>query len=586
MRDQASSQPSAPFETAALDGEPTPSSQQRWRDLVVCLALTAAVVGVYAGRLAGPFVFDDEQAIVENATLRSLDPSQVFSPPRETPVAARPVVNLSFALDRALFGLSPLAFHVTNLCIHVLCTALVYLILLELLATARQPAHVRQHAAGYAFVTALCFGVHPLATEIVLYTSQRSEGLVALFYLATCHALVRDAADPGSQARRWPWVMLLGLLGAGSKEVFASALLVTLGLDRAFFAGSFKAALHARRRFYLALSVSWLPLILLQLNNPRPDSVRLFELDYLLAQTTIVPHYIALAFWPHDLAFDYGPLWPNSMAPRLPWIVASAVVVAALIVCAVRYPRLGFLAVWILAILAPSSSLFSIHTEVGAERRFYLPLAAVLAYSVVAIGALARRSWQPRPGWGLACAAAAALALGLQTRARAADFRSVRSVWESAVRARPRNARAHYNLAETYRREADLAAAIAAFQTALRMHEAYPDAHGNLAGALLAKGDITSALSHLQRARQLAPDNLTTRLNYAIALGLTGDTRAAVRELREVLRRRPEDLEAHRQLVVGLALLGQADEARQHAHWVLEHSGQDATALRALRDVH
>ena len=42
------------------------------------------------------------------------------SPPRDTPVAGRPLVNLSFAMNYSLGGLNPRGYRLTNLAIHLL----------------------------------------------------------------------------------------------------------------------------------------------------------------------------------------------------------------------------------------------------------------------------------------------------------------------------------------------------------------------------------------------------------------------------------------------------------------------------------
>jgi hypothetical protein len=52
-----------------------------------------------------------------------------------------------------------------------------------------------------------------------------------------------------------------------------------------------------------------------------------------------------------------------------------------------RWPLAGFLGVWFFVTLAPTSSFVPIATEVGAERRMYLPLLAVVALAVVAVSA-------------------------------------------------------------------------------------------------------------------------------------------------------------------------------------------------------
>ena len=60
----------------------------------------------YANSLSGPFLFDDDRSIVSNEAIRQLWPPAVpLSPPDETPVARRPLVNLSFALNYAVSGL-------------------------------------------------------------------------------------------------------------------------------------------------------------------------------------------------------------------------------------------------------------------------------------------------------------------------------------------------------------------------------------------------------------------------------------------------------------------------------------------------
>jgi len=90
-------------------------------------AAVLAVAGLlaYAGSFAGPFLFDDQNAVVKNTTIRTLTPLSVpLSPPRDTPVAGRPVINLTFAANYAIGGLDVTGYHVVNLAVHLL-TALV-----------------------------------------------------------------------------------------------------------------------------------------------------------------------------------------------------------------------------------------------------------------------------------------------------------------------------------------------------------------------------------------------------------------------------------------------------------------------------
>jgi len=56
--------------------------------------IVVAGVIVYSNSLAAPFIFDDRTAILDNQQIRQLWPLSVpLSPPNNTPVAGRPIVN-------------------------------------------------------------------------------------------------------------------------------------------------------------------------------------------------------------------------------------------------------------------------------------------------------------------------------------------------------------------------------------------------------------------------------------------------------------------------------------------------------------
>src|SRR5947207_1359625 len=83
--------------------------------------IALAVVAVYANGLWGPFVFDDKSSIPENASIRQLWPlAGPLSPPQNTTVAGRPVLNFSLALNYAVGGLDVRGYHAANVIIHVL----------------------------------------------------------------------------------------------------------------------------------------------------------------------------------------------------------------------------------------------------------------------------------------------------------------------------------------------------------------------------------------------------------------------------------------------------------------------------------
>src|SRR5215472_11915868 len=92
----------------------------------LALAIVALGLVAYAPATSGPFVFDDFQSIVTNPTIRDVGQLRaVLSPPRESPMAGRPAVNATLAVNYAIDGLNPRGYHVFNIALHLACALLI-----------------------------------------------------------------------------------------------------------------------------------------------------------------------------------------------------------------------------------------------------------------------------------------------------------------------------------------------------------------------------------------------------------------------------------------------------------------------------
>src|SRR4029078_7734563 len=129
--------------------------------------------------------------------------------------------------------------------------------------------------------------------------------------------------------------------------------------------------------------------------------------------------YLKLAVWPFGLVIDYG--LPRALV--LSDVLPQAILIGALLVVSglalVRQPALGFLGAWFFITLAPASSFVPIATEVGAERRMYLPRMAIAALLMFpALFALSRRAPKATVGFVLLLA----VVLGAATASRNRDY--------------------------------------------------------------------------------------------------------------------------------------------------------------------
>lgn len=514
--------------------------------------LVAAVALAYANALRAPFVFDDFAAIVENPTIRDWrDLGAVLSPPPNTGVTGRPVVNLTLALNHAVGGLEPRGYHLFNIVAHVGVALLLVAVLRRTLGS-----------PGLALVVGLLWAVHPLLTESVVCVVQRNEVLVAFFLLLTLYAFIRAADRAELNPRRWSALAVAACwLGMATKEVMVVAPVLVLLFDRTFVAGSFRAAWQARWRLHLGLASAWLLLAGLMVGSTQRGGTVGFGLgvsawDYLLMQCRALVLYLKLAVWPYPLILDYGTAVERSLAAVWPQAALLLALAAATLVALRRAPAWGFLGVAWFALLAPSSSFIPLTTQTIAEHRFYLPLALVIVAGVVVV----RRLPFPRAataGGG----AVLVLLLGAATHTRNRTYASELTLWRDTVAKAPANPRAHNNLGLVLFHAGDRAAAEAHYREALRLAPAYSPAYANLGDTLAATARPAEAVAAYETALRLTPEFDTVaaklaRLHHTLGVA---DLRASrvpesIVHLEAAVALAPGDAELRNNL--GTALLG------------------------------
>lgn len=515
---------------------PLPSADSR-RARLVGLALAVVIVAAYATSFRGAMVFDDLYAIVDNPLIRDLRRLDlVLSPTAEAgPVAGRPVVNLTLALNYAVSGPAPGSYHAVNLAIHLAAALVLFGLARRTLL--RVPA-LAADALPLALVVASLWSLHPLQTESVTYLIQRAESLCGLFYLLTLYCFARAAA--ATQPRSWQVAAVVScFLGMGTKEVMVSAPLMALVYDRAFLAGSWREAWRQRRGLHGALLATWLVLgALVWMAENRGGSAGLgTEISawaYLLTQCQAIVHYLKLAMWPDPLVFDYGTPLVTSLGEV--WWQASLLLglFAASAWALVKKPALGFVGAWFFLILAPSSSIVPVATQTMAEHRMYLPLAAVVVAAILALRVLVGQYRAVILGLGIA------LAAGTLTAARNLAYESELTLWTDTAAHRPQNPRAHSNLGIALVEAGRLEEAAVEFDHALGLDPGLAAAHLNLCEVLVRLGRPADAIRHGEAAVRLEPQSAAAHINLGKALARARRTDEAMAHAAAALEIEPD----------------------------------------------
>jgi tetratricopeptide (TPR) repeat protein len=446
---------------------------------------------------------------VSNRQIRDLsDLGSVLTPASDSAVAGRPLINLSLAINYALGGVNVRGYHLWNIGTHLSCALLLMGLVRRTLTLPRLRGRFGRTAGGLAFAVALVWAVHPLNSEAVDYVIQRTESMMALFYLLTLYSSVRAVTETPSF--RWSLLSVVSCAaGMACKESMATAPLMVVVFDRLLVFDSFKRAFSARWHFYAALCSTWIVAFALNASGPRANVVGLSSgispWTYLLNQALIIPHYLRLAIWPRGLVVFYG--WPESvtLSDVLPFAMVIVILLILTLVLLFRQSPLALLGIWFFVTLGPSSSVVPIATEVGAERRMYLPMMAVVAAAIIGVSWLSRWGVRDvrRPGpigpggaggsIGPALLAVVSVALAAATIQRNREYASTVTLARTTVERRP---------------------------TAVARHI--------LGAELLAAGRTDEAVTELRKA---VPGNSRARFDLGLALYNQGKHDEAVEQL-------------------------------------------------------
>ena len=270
------------------------------------LFITAAI---YLPAVGAGFVWDDPQQIVGNLltddlrNLPAIFSTDVWSTAGvvvENPPYYRPLLITSFALDRALWGLSTAGAHLQSLAWHLAAVACVIALLRRLLPPVP------------ALVGAALFALHPLQSEAVIWVSARNDPMCATFCVGAVLALLPERPGPGRLLAGGA-LMLAGLL---TKELALMTGAFLVGLDIARFGRPRGWARYAAVGVALA-AWAWLRA---RAGVGGSDALSIERLSTVAGEfVTVVGLYGKLFVWP----------WPLTVARRLGDLHEPAWAVAA-----------------------------------------------------------------------------------------------------------------------------------------------------------------------------------------------------------------------------------------------------------------
>ena len=501
----------------------------------------------YLNALNNPFVYDDHDTVVANPSL--VDPANLrflllYSP-------FRPLVNLSYAFDRALWGYRPLGFHLTSVLLHAVAAVLLLMLVQRVLHDGSRPVKGRSMTGGrLAVLAAALFAVHPLQTEAVGYVSGRAEVLCGVWFIAAV-ILARDAMHSGSVARGVA-ACICGALSIASKEVGLVLPLVVLAYDWLLRPGE-----DDRRRarlwrifvpgFALALAIAAYRLLafphLIGSSSP---------LLTMWTQAIVVWRYVGLLLWPAGQSIMHGVHRVTS--PTDPVAIVAVIGLAGVCLMAVslrtRAPIVTFGLLWFLIVLAPSSSIVAL-AEGMAEHRVYLASAGIFI-AIVGVAALVipvpRRKAVSLPRNYIVAAVVVITVLSVLTVMRNRVWERPIALWAEAVVHAEGMWEPHYALADALRDAGNYSAAVPEYTKVVELSPAHRDAYVNLGICLAQTGQLDDAGRAFRQALAIDPKFVRGYTNLGALALLQGDAEGARNFYREAIAQDQGNVLARMQL--------------------------------------
>ncbi|MBI2472869.1 MAG: tetratricopeptide repeat protein [Planctomycetes bacterium] len=583
--------------------ESTDSCLSMTRIIQIILILSIPLI-VFLNSLNNTFVYDDVFTITDNYFIRDWGNFTAFFTDDyfkySGEVTYRPVVTFSYFIDYSIWHLNPTGFHLTNILLHAVNAALVYLLVSNI---------SRSHTA--AFLTGVLFALHPILTEAVNGISYREDLLATTFFLGAILLFIKSKIkNPKSKIANclYPLSLFSYLLALCSKEVAITLPLIVFLLD--WLMGDKNRIKKNIIKYYIGfilVSGFYLFLRFVWFHNPveeqlvYPDNSFLVNL---LTMPKIFCSYIKLLFFPTCFNAEY--IISHTKTPFAATFILSMIFLCVIGIITYRFynqsKRLFFFMLWFFITLAPTMNIIPI-ANIMAERYLYLPsvgFCAILAYTSTGIW---RQAWvfiareDRETGRGeegrlafptshlpnlrrwlsiftTCMVLIVVIPYSLSTTKRNKVWINPLTFWSKTVEDSPSSSRAHNNLGMIYLQNNKTDLAIREFQTSIAI-ESDPEYHHNLGMAYQKKGMKEESLQEYYHVLAVNPNSALTHNNMGNILVDKGRIDEGISKFKEAIQLKPNYYDAHYNL--GLAyfkkglLDASIDEFKLAIHYEPDH---------------
>ncbi len=533
------------------------SRRTSWLLVLLTALLAAAPYGI---ALFHGFVWDDVFVVVENPHIRSARwIPRIFADARTYASGLffptyRPLVTLGYMADHGLGGLNPVLFHLHNVALHALNTALAAGILLRLLRLSGSSAEGRLPLV-VSCVAALVWALHPVQTEVVAWVKSRDELQCALFvfiaFLVFLDGVRRSRISP-VRAASIALILLLALLSKETAAAFLLALpLCWWLLPRARVRGFAGLCGLCAGSLAVYLLLRWFALGQIRQTGYLAGGFW----PQMLTMVRVAVRYLRLAVAPGDQTSDYSGFFEIQRSPFAMPVLFSGVLLVAVLAAAfaarVRQPLVSLGILWFGAFLLPVSNIIPT-MQFLAERFLYIPLlglgmlVAALMSAFLSAGMSPKEIIRRRRLAGVLAAVVLAAELAA-TSLRLPVWKDDLSLFADAYAHAPSSRRITWQYAVALFNAGHFERALPLYRDLARdmpdtaRDQISTEAVTGYGICLMMTGSLEEGVRQTRRAMGMVPDSAAPLRHLAFYHERKGDLKAALEANREALKRAPDD---------------------------------------------
>jgi len=491
-------------------------------------AIILATVLSYANSIHNQFIWDDEDFILKNSTIKDwhnwprVFAEDMIHSARKASNFYRPTQSLTHGVDYLLWKDRQEGHHATNIAFHCLTAIAIYLMLKGIFSK------------ELSFFAALFFAVHPVQTEAVTYISGRSDPMAALFVVLAIILFEKKLFMSCA-------FFILGIL---SKE---SALIAPflLALYLLFRKGSIKPYLKRILPFiFIMIFYSLLRVTILDFSRTVPENLPkpFFYVPIYLRFSTFMktlPVYFKILLWPFGLHMERDMDLAVSIFEPQALLGFTMLIFAFFIAYSLRKANrpLLFSAAWFFIAIFPNSNIIPINALIY-EHWLYMPSLGFFITIGLGLEALLKKG-RVFKYISILLALAISLFYMWRTIERNKEWHDPISFYESTIKYMPNSVRLHNNLAMAYTESGRREDAIREYKRAIELGDYYPQTHYNLSNIYINKGDYVSAVEELKKSIEIDNNFLYSHESLAVIYLNQKRFDEAKKEAEFILQREP-----------------------------------------------